>query len=110
MVRKATATQDHAVGPDKAVFSYLDRLGRLAGRFQIDAMRKQLGAETGNGSKRADAHPGGAINQVTAANSRMRLKNQFRMAVRLMREVSAFSGGKAGDPVQLSDNRVSAEL
>src|ERR1700704_1640049 len=45
-----------------------------------------------------------------AANPGVSFENQFRMSIGLVREMTAVSAGKTGDPIQLPDDGVRAEM
>lgn len=110
MVRQTAPAKHYAVCPGETVFADVDRFGGLPAGFEIDAMRDDLRSKSTDGGKRADAHTRGAIDEMPAAYPRMCLDDQLRAPVRLMREMPARPRGKAGNPIQLSDNGVSAEM
>ena len=111
MMRQRTPAEQDRVRPGKTIFTDVDRFGGLAAGREIDAVAEQLGTEPTNGGEGADAHPGRTINQMPAADAGVPFQNQLRAPVRLMSEMPALrAAGKTGDPVQLPDDGVGAEV
>src|SRR6202521_109987 len=109
MRQRAPAEYD-SVRAGKAVFADVDRLRRLPARGEINAMGEELRAKSADGGEGADAHSRGAIDQMAAADSGVGLDDQLRPPVRLMREMPARAARKTGDPIQLADDGVRAEM
>src|ERR1700731_4598252 len=110
MMRQRAPAEHDRIRPGKAVFADVDRLRRLPARGEIDAMGEKLRAKSADGGERADAYPPGAIDQMPPADSGGRLDDQLRPPVRLMREMPARAARKTGDPIQLADDGVRAEM
>ena len=110
MMRQAAPAQQDRFGAEKAIFANLYRLGRLPSSRQIDAVSDELGAEARHRGESADPHPRGAIDEMAAADSRMPFQNQFRPPLWLVREMPAGTRRKSGDPIQLPDDGVRAEM
>jgi len=109
-MQKDGSAEHDRVRPGKTVFADVDRLRRLPTSIEIDGVSEQLRAKTANGGKRADPDPRRAIDQVPAADSGVALHNQFRPALRLMRKMPARAARKSGDPIQLPNDGVRAEM
>ena len=109
-MRQTAPAQDHRIRPNKTVFSDFDRFRRLPAGFEIDAVGNELRTKSGEGRECANAHTRSAVDQMPAADSGVRFKNELRLSAQLMGEMATAPTWKTGDPVQLSDNRVSAEM
>ena len=109
-MRQTAPAKDHGIRPNKTVFSDFDWLRRLPAGFEIDAVGNELRTKSGQGREGADAYTRSAVDQMPATDSGVRFENELRLSVRLMGEMTAAPTRKTGDPVQLSDNRVSAEM
>src|SRR5688572_31740335 len=110
MMRQNAAAQDDRIRPGKAVFADLNRLGSLAACVQIDGVGEQLRTKSADRGERADAHAGGAVEEMPAAYASVILDDQLRAPVRLMREMPARPGRESGDPIELADDGVRAQV
>ena len=107
---QSRATKDNRLSTDETVFPNFYRLGGLAAGRQIDAVGNELRTKASDGRERTDADSCGAIDQMPAADSRVRFDDQLGTPVRLMREMPARAAGEAGDPIQLADDGVGTEM
>lgn len=110
MMRKNAAAENDGVRPGETVFADLDWLRGLPAGIQIDGVSEQLRAESADRRKRANADARRAINQVPAADSRVAFDDQLRPSLGLMREMPTGPARKTGDPVQMPDDSVRAEM
>ena len=110
MVRENAASEHDRVSAGEAVITDLDRLGRLSAGTEIDAVGEQLRAKAGDGGEGANADPRRAIDQMPAADACMPFQNKLRAPVGLMSEMTARAAGKTGDPIELADDGVRAEM
>lgn len=109
-MRQTASAQNHRIRPNKTIFSDVDWLRRLPAGFEINAVGHELRTKSGQGREGPDAHPRGAIDQMPATDSGVRFQNELRFTVQLMGEMATAPTRKTGEPVQLSDNRVGAEM
>ena len=109
-MRESAASEDDGIRAGKTIFADIDRLRGLAAFRQIDAVGDELRAKSSHGSEGADAHPRRAIEQMPAGDRGMPFHQEFRTPVGLMREVPAGAAGETGNPIQLPDRRVRAEM
>ena len=110
MMRENAAAENDGIRSRETVFANLDRLRGLAASGEIDTMGEQLRTKAADRRERADPHARRAINQMPAADAGMPFYDQLRTAPRLVRKMPARAAGETGDPIQLPDNRVRAEM
>src|SRR5205085_141093 len=110
MMRENAPAEDDRIRSRETVFANLDGFRCLPAGVEIDAVGEQLRTEPADGGESADSHPRGAIDQMPAADAGMPLDDQFGLPLGLMREVPAWPARKTGDPVQLADDGVRAEM
>src|SRR5437764_410230 len=110
MMRENAPAENDGIRSRETVFANLDRLRGLATSGEIDAVGEQLRPKAADRRERADSHARRAINQMPAADAGMPFYDQLRATLRLVRELQARAAGETGDPIQLPDNRVRAEM
>src|SRR5437763_516656 len=110
MMGENAAAENDGIRSRETVFANLDRLRGLAANGEIDAVGEQLRTKAADRREGADPHARRAINQMPAANAGMPFYDQLRAPPRLVRKMPARAAGETGDPVQLPDNRVRAEM
>ena len=109
-MRQAAAPEHDGVRSGETIFADVDRFSRLPSRVEIDAVSEELRAKTADGRERADANSRRAIDKMATGDGSVAFDDQFGLAVWQVSEMPARAAGKTGDPIQLADDGVRAEM
>src|SRR3977135_301183 len=110
MMRQSAAAEHDGVRSGETIFADVDRLRCLTARVEIDAVSEELRAKTANRRECADANSRRATDKMATGDGSVHFDDQFGPAVWQVSEMPARAAGKTGDPIQLADDGVRAEM